>query len=108
MKLNISSTQNGRLSISEEHETMCHAFFQTTSKLSRVYFFFGLGITDLCFAFDSTLFQALRVRNADIFYRSLKIYRVSTCHDSLYIRDMKTVIHCLGELTGKKNYVKKN
>ena len=39
MKFNIASTQIGRLSMSEEHETMCHALFQTTSKLSRVYFF---------------------------------------------------------------------
>lgn len=74
MKFNIASTQNGRSSMSEEHETMCHALFQTTSKLSRVYFFFGLDITDLCFAFDSTPFQAFSVRNAARFYRSLKIY----------------------------------
>ena len=78
MKFNIASTQNGRLSISEEHETMTfflyHASFQATSKLSRVYFFLALGITDLCFAFYSTLFQAFRVRNAAIFDRSLKIY----------------------------------
>lgn len=74
MKFNIASTQNGRLSMSEEDETMCHALFQTTSKLSRVYFFWGSSITDLCFAFDSTTFQAFRVRNTDIFYRSLKIY----------------------------------
>ena len=74
MKFNIASTQNGRLSISEEHETMYHALFQATSKLSRVYFFLALGITDLCFAFYSTLFQAFRVRNAAIFDRSLKIY----------------------------------
>lgn len=42
MKFNIASTQNGRLSMSEEHETMRHALFQTTSKLSRVYFFLGI------------------------------------------------------------------
>ena len=103
MKFNTAATQIGHLSMSEEHETMCHALFQTTSKLSRVYFFLGSSITDLCFAFDSTTFQAFRVRNTDIFYRSLKIYWDSACHDPLYIRDMETVIHFLGELTGKKN-----
>ena len=75
MKFNIASTQTGCLSMSEEHETMCHALiFRQLASLAESIFFLGLSITDLCFAFDSTTFQAFRVRNTDIFYRSLKIY----------------------------------
>lgn len=80
---------------------MC--YFRQLASSAESIFFLGLSITDLCFAFDSTTFQAFRVRNTDIFYRSLKIYWDSACHDPLYIRDMETVIHFLGELTGKKN-----
>lgn len=83
-------------------------YFRQLASSAESIFSLGLSITDLCFAFDSTPFQALRVRNADIFYRSLKIYWASTCHDSLYIRDMETVIDFLGELTGKNNLCEKN